>query len=69
MKLLFVGIFALLFVQNGQSQMTATANLHVDSTTVPVGVVLFHQRDADSPVRVVGILDGLKSNTVHVCFI
>jgi hypothetical protein len=49
--------------------MTATANLHVDSTMIAVGTVLFHQRDANSPVRAFGVLDGLKSNTVHVCFI
>ena len=68
MKVLLVGVFVLLLVQDGQSQMTATANLHVDSTTIPVGTVLFHQRDANSPVRVVGILDGLKSNTIHAGF-
>jgi hypothetical protein len=69
MKLLLLAICILLFVSNGQSDMVATANLHLDSATVAVGTVLFHQRDDESPVRVFGILDGLKSNTVHVSFI
>jgi hypothetical protein len=68
MKVLFGILCVLLLVQDGQSQMTATANLHVDSTMIAVGTVLFHQRDANSPVRAFGVLDGLKSNTVHVCF-
>lgn len=68
MKLLFSCIFALLLVQNGQSDLVATANIHIDSTSIGIGTILFHQRDADSPVHVVGIIDSLKSNTVHVCF-
>ncbi|CAF4227238.1 unnamed protein product [Rotaria magnacalcarata] len=65
MKLLLVGILIFSLVQIGHSALTATANIHVDSTSVAVGTVLFHQRDANSPVRVVGILDGLKNNSVH----
>jgi hypothetical protein len=68
MKLLLFAIFVLLFVQNGQSDMIATANIHVDSTQYGIGTVLFHQRDADSPVQVFGIIDSLKPDTVHVCF-
>ncbi|CAF2074360.1 unnamed protein product, partial [Rotaria magnacalcarata] len=65
MKLLLVGLLIFSLVQIGHSALTATANIHVDSTSVAVGTVLFHQRDANSPVRVVGILDGLKNNSVH----
>ncbi len=68
MKLLLIAICGLLFVHYGQSSLVATANLHVDSTQIGIGTLLFHQRDADSPVRVVGLIDGLKSNTVHVGF-
>ncbi len=68
MKFSFFIIFISLLVQNGQSDLVATANIHIDSTEIGIGTILFHQKDAGSPVRVVGIIDGLKSNTVHVCF-
>jgi len=68
MKLFFFAIFALSLVHDGQNDMVATANIHIDSTLIGIGTILFHQRDADSPVRVVGIIDSLKNNTVHVCF-
>lgn len=67
MKVLVVIISTLLLIQHGYCGLTATANLHVDSSMIAVGTVLFYQRDEISPVRVIGILDGLKSNTVHVC--
>ncbi|CAF0931952.1 unnamed protein product [Adineta steineri] len=65
MKLLLVTFCILLFIYNGQSSLIATANLHVDSAAIGIGTLLFHQRDANSPVRIVGLIDGLKSNTVH----
>jgi len=68
MKLLLFAIFLLSIVQNGQNDMTATANIHIDSTQIGIGTVLFYQRDADSALRVVGIIDSLKANSVHVCF-
>jgi hypothetical protein len=66
MKLLFLIICVLCLVHHGQSAMIATANLHVDSTSVAVGILLFYQQDANSPVRIAGVLEGLKNNTVHV---
>lgn len=69
MKVFFTTVLMLLFVHDGRSAMTAVANIHVDSTSIGVGTILFHQRDSNSAVRIVGIIDGLKSNTVHVCFI
>ena len=69
MKLLFTVVAIFLLVRDSQSDRTATANLHADCSLVPFGTLLFHQKDANSPVRVVGILDGLKRNTVHVCFV
>jgi len=68
MKFLLVAIYVLLCVHNGQSSLVATANLHIDSSELGIGTVLFYQLDADSPVRVAGIIDSLKSNTVHVSF-
>ncbi len=68
MKLLGLAIFILSLVQNGQSAMVATANIHIDSTQVGVGTLIFYQNDPNAPVRVAGIIDGLKANTVHVCF-
>jgi hypothetical protein len=69
MKLLFLAVCVLLLIQDGQSAMVATANVHLDSSELGVGTVLFYQRDPGTPVRVAGIIDGLKQNTVHVCFI
>jgi len=68
MKLLLFAVFLLSIVQNGQNDMTATANIHIDSTQIGIGTVLFYQRDADSPLRVFGIIDSLKADSVHVCF-
>ncbi|CAF1215382.1 unnamed protein product [Rotaria sp. Silwood1] len=65
MKLSFFAILVFLLIQDGQSTMTAVALVHVDSSITPTGTILFYQRDTNSPVRVVGILNGLKSNTVH----
>ncbi|UJR22136.1 hypothetical protein I4U23_025200 [Adineta vaga] len=65
MKILLVTLCLLLLVHNRQCSLVATANLHVDSAAVGIGTLLFHQRDPTSPVRIVGIIDGLKSNTVH----
>lgn len=66
MKLIFVTLCLLLLVHNEHCSLVATANLHIDSAQVGIGTLLFHQRDPASPVRIVGIIDGLKSNTVHV---
>ena len=66
MQLFVVAIFLLSLVQSGQSAMVATANIHIDSTEVGVGTILFYQNDPNTPVRVAGIIDGLKPNTVHV---
>ncbi|CAF1052927.1 unnamed protein product [Rotaria sordida] len=45
--------------------MTSIANLHADSTTIVLGSLFFYQLDADSPVRIIGVIDGLQRNTVH----
>jgi hypothetical protein len=68
MKVFVFAIFILSLVHDGQSAMVATANIHIDSTEVGVGTILFFQNDPNTPVRVAGIIDGLKPNTVHVCF-
>jgi hypothetical protein len=68
MKLLFFAIVVLSIIQNVQNDMTATANIHIDSTQIGIGTILFHQRDAGTPLRIVGVIDSLKPNTVHVCF-
>jgi hypothetical protein len=49
-----------------QCDLTATANLHADSGTLPVGTLVFYQSDSNSPVRIVGFLNGLKNYTIHV---
>ena len=66
MKLIFITLCLLSLVHNEHCSLVATANLHIDSAQVGIGTLLFHQRDPASPVRIVGIIDGLKSNTVHV---
>ncbi len=68
MKLLLFAILILSFVHDGQNARVATANIHVDSTSIGIGTILFHQEQPQAPVRVVGIIDGLKMNTVHVCY-
>jgi len=68
MKLVLLAVCVLLLVQHGQCAMVATANIHLDSSELGIGTVLFYQRDAQTPVRVAGIIDSLKSNTVHVSF-
>lgn len=66
MQLLFVALVILSFVRDGQSAMVATANIHIDSTSIGIGTILFHQDAPNAPVRVVGVIDGLKKDTVHV---
>jgi hypothetical protein len=68
MKVFVFAIFILSLVHDGQSAMVATANIHIDSTEVGVGTLIFYQNDPNAPVRIGGIIDGLKPNTVHVCF-
>jgi hypothetical protein len=68
MKVLFFAIFILSLVQDGQSAMVATANIHIDSTEIGIGTLIFFQNDPNTPVRVAGIIDSLKANTVHVSF-
>ncbi|CAF0940528.1 unnamed protein product [Adineta ricciae] len=65
MKLIFITLCLLSLVHTKHCSLVATANLHIDSAQVGIGTLLFHQRDPASPVRIVGIIDGLKSNTVH----
>lgn len=69
MQRLFLALLILIAVQNGQAAKVAIANIHVDSTTAGIGTILFHQDDPQQPVRIAGIIDGLKPNTVHVSFV
>ena len=66
MQRLCLVLLILSVVQYGQSAMIATANIHIDSTPIGIGTILFRQQDAQEPVRIAGIIDGLKPNTVHV---
>lgn len=66
MQRLFLALVILAVVHYGQTAMVATANIHIDSTPIGIGTVLFHQDSPQEPVRIAGIIDGLKPNTVHV---
>lgn len=66
MKFLLAALGALCLIHYGECGVLATANLHLDSSMVPSGTLLFEQRNPHGPVRIIGILDGLMSNTVHV---
>jgi hypothetical protein len=66
MKFLFFALGALCLIHYGECGVIATANLHFDSSTEAAGALIFEQRQAHGPVRIVGILDGLSANTVHV---
>lgn len=66
MKFICLTLLLLSLVHNGQGAKVATANIHVDSTQVGIGTLLFYQQDPQTPVRIAGIIDGLKPNTVHV---
>lgn len=66
MKFLSVALTIVALISHGYADITATANLHFDSSTSPVGTILFNQREPQGPVRIVGILDGLQNATVHV---
>lgn len=68
MQRLFLALLILAVAQYGQTAKVATANVHVDSTSTGIGTILFYQQDPQQPVRVAGIIDGLKPNTVHVRF-
>ena len=67
MMWVFLATSLLLLVANVQSSMLATARVHQDSSTFPVGDLTFTQNDANSPVVISGRLLNLKPNTVHVC--
>lgn len=66
LKFLSVALTIVALISHGYADITATANLHFDSSTSPVGTILFNQREPQGPVRIIGILDGLQNATVHV---
>ena len=66
MKLLSITLTIVALISYGYADITAVANLHFDSSTSPVGTILFNQREPQGPIRIVGILDGLQNATVHV---
>ena len=53
-------------VDHGQTLQIGEANMHFDSNSTSVGILTLLQRDANHPVRIVGTIRGLASNTVHV---
>ena len=59
-------LFLSLMIQPGENLEIAEANIHFDANGTSIGILTLLQRDANHPVRVVGVLRGLASNTVHV---
>lgn len=44
----------------------AVAIVHADSTDYPIGMLIFTQKNLDSPVKIKGILVGVQPDSVHV---
>ena len=65
-RLLLLVCVLLCALHDGQSLQIGEANMHFDSNSTSVGILTLLQRDANHPVRIVGTMRGLASNTVHV---
>ena len=44
----------------------AIAIVHGDSTDDPIGMLIFTQKNPNSPVTIEGTLEGVQPNSVHV---
>ena len=65
---MFIVIATILFlaIHQGQCGMNATSVLHTPMSGVVAGTLVFTQDNADSPVRITGLIRGLNPDSAHV---